>query len=72
MKKDLKEYYELVSYRRLIDYLLLKHNVNDELDKFKDIILTEEFLVVLKLFISDINKYGAGYQKKMPLKLLII
>ena len=61
MKKDLKEYYELVSYRRLIDYLLLKHNVNDELDKFKDIILTEEFLVVLKLFISDINKYGAGY-----------
>ena len=61
MKNDILEYYKLVSYRRLADYLLLKHNAKEESEKFKDIILTEEFLYVFETMIKNINESSISY-----------
>lgn len=61
MKKDVKEYYKLISYGRLVDYLLLKHNVALEFDKFKSIILTEEFIEIFKTMIDNINESNINY-----------
>ena len=61
MKNDILEHYKLISYRRLADYLLLKHNVESEFEKFKNIILTEEFLAVLKTMIENIITSDINY-----------
>ena len=61
MKKNILNYYKLVSYRRLADYLLLKDDIDEELIRFKDIILTEEFIDVLRFLLNNINHLNMSY-----------
>ena len=73
MKKDVLDYYKLISYRRLLDYLLLKDNVEDEFLKYKNIILTEEFLAAFQTMITNINNSSISYPEithKNSIKLL--
>ena len=61
MKKNILNYYKLVSYRRLADYLLLKDDIDEELIRFKNIILTKEFIDVLRFLLNNINHLNMSY-----------
>ena len=59
--KEFNDYYNVFLHNMLIDYLLLTHNLEEELKNYKDIVISEDFITSLKDILVRINQNEVGY-----------